>query len=214
MRAPVDTPVTTSKRGRSPVSDQPTRTPAPKAPSARPPERASTFSSGLTATKSGSCELMGWPVASKSSTAPTGVSVRTSSSSRGRAAAQAASTSASAAITACRQGAAINRKALFFIFTLLHRANDAIRLFYDDSRSGDSRMPTKIWLSGPICALFSMILVPVAEAKPVTNYTHYLIAGESAEGLYRSMLRKGPHVGGGKAYASTKMIPEVSAKTV
>jgi predicted secreted Zn-dependent protease len=75
-------------------------------------------------------------------------------------------------------------------------------------------MPIKIWLSGPVCALFSMILVPVAEAKPVTNYTHYLIAGESAEGLYRSMLRKGPHVGGGKAYASTKMIPEVSAKTV
>jgi predicted secreted Zn-dependent protease len=59
-----------------------------------------------------------------------------------------------------------------------------------------------------------MILVPVAQAKPVTNYTHYLIAGESAEGLYRSMLRKGPHVGGGKAYASTKMVPEVSAKTV
>lgn len=54
----------------------------------------------------------------------------------------------------------------------------------------------------------------MVEAKPVTNYTHYLIAGESAEGLYRSMLRKGPHVGGGKAYASTKMVPEVSAKTV
>jgi len=28
------------------------------------------------------------------------------------------------------------------------------------------------------------------------------------------MLRRGPHVGGGKAYASTKMVPEVSAKTV
>ena len=59
-----------------------------------------------------------------------------------------------------------------------------------------------------------MILVPEVEAKPVTNYTHYLIAGESAEGLYRSMLRKGPHVGGGKAYASTKMVPEVSARTI
>ena len=75
-------------------------------------------------------------------------------------------------------------------------------------------MSTQIWLAGPICALVSMILVPVVEAKPVTNYTHYLIAGESAEGLYRSMLRKGPHVGGGKAYASTKMVPEVSAKTI
>jgi predicted secreted Zn-dependent protease len=59
-----------------------------------------------------------------------------------------------------------------------------------------------------------MSLLPAAQAKPVTNYTHYLIAGESAEGLYRSMLRKGPHVGGGKAYASTKMVPDVSAKTV
>ena len=75
-------------------------------------------------------------------------------------------------------------------------------------------MPTNIWLAGPVCALFSIILVPMVQAKPVTNYTHYLIAGESAEGIYRSMLRKGPHVGGGKAYASTKMVPEVSAKTV
>jgi predicted secreted Zn-dependent protease len=75
-------------------------------------------------------------------------------------------------------------------------------------------MSNHTWLAGLICALVSMILVPVVQAKPVTNYTHYLIAGESAEGLYRSMLRKGPHVGGGKAYASTKMVPEVSAKTI
>jgi predicted secreted Zn-dependent protease len=75
-------------------------------------------------------------------------------------------------------------------------------------------MLTHTRLAGPICALISVILVPVAQAKPITNYTHYLIAGESAESLYRSMLRRGPHVGGGKAYASTKMVPEVSAKTV
>jgi len=75
-------------------------------------------------------------------------------------------------------------------------------------------MPTYTRLAGPVCALISMFLVPVAQAKPITNYTHYLIAGESAESLYRSMLRRGPHVGGGKAYASTKMVPEVSAKTV
>lgn len=75
-------------------------------------------------------------------------------------------------------------------------------------------MPTYTRLAGPVCALISMFLVPVAHAKPITNYTHYLIAGESAESLYRSMLRRGPHVGGGKAYASTKMVPEVSAKTV
>jgi predicted secreted Zn-dependent protease len=75
-------------------------------------------------------------------------------------------------------------------------------------------MLTHTRLAGPICALISVILVPVAQAKPITNYTHYLIAGESAESLYRAMLRRGPHVGGGKAYASTKMVPEVSAKTV
>lgn len=75
-------------------------------------------------------------------------------------------------------------------------------------------MSTYSRLAGPICALISMTLLPAAQAKPVTNYTHYLIAGESAEGIYRSMLRKGPHVGGGKAYASTRMMPEVSAKTV
>src|SRR5688572_10994648 len=75
-------------------------------------------------------------------------------------------------------------------------------------------MSRHVRLAGSFCALITMLLAPAAQAKPVTNYTHYLIAGESAEGLYRSMLRKGPHVGGGKAYASTKMVPDVSAKTV
>jgi predicted secreted Zn-dependent protease len=69
-------------------------------------------------------------------------------------------------------------------------------------------------VAGPLIALISIAVLPAAEAKPITNYTHYLIAGESAEGLYRSMLRSGPHVGGGKAYASTRMVPHVSAKTV
>lgn len=75
-------------------------------------------------------------------------------------------------------------------------------------------MPISMRLAGSIFALISMALVPAAHSKPITNYTHYLIAGESAEGLYRSMLRKGPHVGGGKAYASTKMEPQISASTV
>lgn len=75
-------------------------------------------------------------------------------------------------------------------------------------------MSINMRLAGSIFALISIAIVPTAEAKPVTNYTHYLIAGESAESLYRSMLRKGPHVGGGKAYASTKMVPAISAKTV
>ncbi len=47
MRAPVETPVTMSKRGRLPASDQPTRTPAPKAPSAPPPETARTFNASF-----------------------------------------------------------------------------------------------------------------------------------------------------------------------
>jgi predicted secreted Zn-dependent protease len=59
-----------------------------------------------------------------------------------------------------------------------------------------------------------MIFAPVALAKPVTNYTHYLIAGESPETIYRAMLKRGPHVGGSKAYASTRMEPNISAKTV
>jgi len=75
-------------------------------------------------------------------------------------------------------------------------------------------MPISMRLAGSIFALISIAIVPAAHSKPITNYTHYLIAGESAAGLYRSMLRKGPHVGGGKAYASTKMEPQISANTV
>jgi predicted secreted Zn-dependent protease len=75
-------------------------------------------------------------------------------------------------------------------------------------------MATYARLAGPILALISIVLVAPAHGKPITNYTHYLIAGESAEGLYKAMLRKGPHVGGGKAYASTRMEPQVSANTI
>jgi predicted secreted Zn-dependent protease len=51
-------------------------------------------------------------------------------------------------------------------------------------------------------------------AKPLTNYVHYLIVGSSPEGLYKSMINNGPLVGGGKAYASTRMDPKVTATTV
>jgi predicted secreted Zn-dependent protease len=75
-------------------------------------------------------------------------------------------------------------------------------------------MSKHIRLAGSIFALITMIIAPAAMAKPVTNYTHYLIAGESAEGIYRAMLRRGPHVGGAKAYASTRMEPSISAQTM
>ena len=75
-------------------------------------------------------------------------------------------------------------------------------------------MSKHVRLAGSLFALISMIITPAASAKPVTNYTHYLIAGESAEGIYRAMLRRGPHVGGAKAYASTRMEPTISAQTV
>ena len=47
--------------------------------------------------------------------------------------------------------------------------------------------------------------VSTADAKPksTTNYTYYAISGESASELYESMVRRGPHVNGSKAYAST-----------
>jgi predicted secreted Zn-dependent protease len=86
--------------------------------------------------------------------------------------------------------------------------------FFTTIESGVFPMSINMRLAGSIFAFISMAIVSQAHGKPTTNYTHYLIAGESAEGLYRSMLRKGPHVGGGKAYASTKMVPEVSARTV
>ena len=41
VSAPVDTPVTRSKTGRPPRSDQPFSSPAPKAPSSPPPETPS-----------------------------------------------------------------------------------------------------------------------------------------------------------------------------
>jgi predicted secreted Zn-dependent protease len=44
-----------------------------------------------------------------------------------------------------------------------------------------------------------------ALAKPVhaTKYTYYAVGGDTAQDIYKSMLRKGPRVNGAKAYAST-----------
>lgn len=44
-----------------------------------------------------------------------------------------------------------------------------------------------------------------AAAKPAvtTNYVYYKVSGESAIDIYSSMLSRGPHVNGAKAYAAT-----------
>lgn len=60
-------------------------------------------------------------------------------------------------------------------------------------------------------ALISL-MIP-ASAQSITNYSHYFIAGESIVTLYQSMIRRGPHVGSGKAFASVRMEPKVSATT-
>jgi predicted secreted Zn-dependent protease len=71
--------------------------------------------------------------------------------------------------------------------------------------------------AGPVAAVMAaamMLFQHGTAAKPLTNYVHYLIVGSSPEGLYKSMINNGPLVGGGKAYASTRMDPKVTATTV
>ena len=71
--------------------------------------------------------------------------------------------------------------------------------------------------AGPAAAVMAatmMLFQHGAAAKPLTNYVHYLIVGNSPEGLYKSMISNGPLVGGGKAYASTRMDPKVTATTI
>lgn len=59
-----------------------------------------------------------------------------------------------------------------------------------------------------------LCLASAADARPpVTKYKYYTIGGKTIESLYKEMIRRGPHVGGGKAYASTKMDPQVEALT-
>jgi predicted secreted Zn-dependent protease len=60
-----------------------------------------------------------------------------------------------------------------------------------------------------ICASASATTAVSADTK----YTYYLIAGESAASLHLSMLRQGPRVQGGHAYASTRMEPNITLQT-
>ena len=57
-----------------------------------------------------------------------------------------------------------------------------------------------------------LLSIDGAAAKPpVTKYVHYSVAGSSAQSLYSSMLRNGPHVAGNRAYASISMVPSIRA---
>jgi predicted secreted Zn-dependent protease len=67
----------------------------------------------------------------------------------------------------------------------------------------------------PPAFLISIIInASFANAEPAdTKYTYYLIGGESAASLHLSMIKRGPRVGGGRAYASASMEPNVTLKT-
>ena len=68
-------------------------------------------------------------------------------------------------------------------------------------------------LLAAILAAVSVSLTPLSTVAPKTEYAHYKVEGETIEGLYRSMLSRGPKVGGNQAYASTKMDMAVATKT-
>jgi len=58
----------------------------------------------------------------------------------------------------------------------------------------------------PILAVgLAAVASPSAVAKPIftTKYSYYTVSGDTAAEIYNAMLRRGPHVNGAKAYAST-----------
>jgi predicted secreted Zn-dependent protease len=66
----------------------------------------------------------------------------------------------------------------------------------------------------PVFLISIINSAPFSNAEPAdTKYTYYLIAGESAASLHLSMIKKGPRVDGGRAYASASMEPNVTLKT-
>ncbi|MGH6855970.1 MAG: DUF922 domain-containing protein [Aestuariivirga sp.] len=60
------------------------------------------------------------------------------------------------------------------------------------------------------------MLIAGAEARPVhtTKYAYYPIGGKTAASIYSAMLRRGPHVNGGKAYAATSATSSQDGKLV
>lgn len=67
---------------------------------------------------------------------------------------------------------------------------------------------------GVTLATLTFCLGAQAGTQTSTSYVHYLVAGTSAHSLFESMLNNGPRVGGGKAYASTRMDPNLAASTI
>ena len=64
------------------------------------------------------------------------------------------------------------------------------------------------WHAGVVLTAISLAGLPMvspASAKPqaTTKYSYYTISGINAVDLYNAMIRRGPHVNGAKAYAST-----------
>lgn len=57
-------------------------------------------------------------------------------------------------------------------------------------------------------------LAAAGEAKPVETlrYSYYTVSGDTAEAIYRAMLRRGPRVKGAKAYASTSAVTTRESK--
>jgi predicted secreted Zn-dependent protease len=53
-----------------------------------------------------------------------------------------------------------------------------------------------------------------AKPKHTTSYSYYSVSGDSAGELYSSMLRRGPHVDGQKAYAATSAKHRFQARFV
>jgi predicted secreted Zn-dependent protease len=66
-----------------------------------------------------------------------------------------------------------------------------------------------------MCVPF-FLMAPCAEAATIANtrYEYYSIAGKTLVEIYQSMLRRGPHVDGAKAYASTSATSSQEGKLV
>lgn len=71
-----------------------------------------------------------------------------------------------------------------------------------------------LWVRSALgAAVFTAIGFSSAAAEPVTKYVHYPVTGTSIGELYAAMLRRGPHVGRGRAFASVRMDPKISSTT-
>jgi predicted secreted Zn-dependent protease len=68
-------------------------------------------------------------------------------------------------------------------------------------------MRATIGLAVVAATLVSVWSLQPASAAPAftTKYVYYKVSGDSAVGIYVSMLKRGPHVKGSKAYAATLM---------